>query len=258
MKIIDFHTHPVFFEAGLAPAETRAQIKRARRFGITRMVVLGDVLRYGRLPDEEQTRTLNDDVATVVQRGRGFYVGFCGLNPVLGEREVWREVERCFEQIGGFHGFKLEISCNARDAAMKPVMEAARRYGVPVLQHSWSQTNIRERAFHSDPEDTCELARRWPDVKIVMAHLTGCGVRGIRAARGLDNLFIDTSGAAPEAGLVEVAVGELGAHRVLYGSDIPIRDLPTAIGRITGSAIPAAAKRRILHDNAVQLLPPSV
>ncbi len=222
------------------------------------MVALGDVLRYGRLPDAEQSRILNDDVAAVVQRAKGFYVGYCGLNPMLGEKEVWREVERCFEKIGGFHGMKLEISCNARDQAMKPVMEAARRYGVPVLQHSWSQTNIRERAFHSDPEDTCELARRWPDVKVVMAHLTGCGVRGIRAARGLDNLFIDTSGAAPEAGLVEVAVAELGAHRVLYGSDQPIRDLPTAIARVTGSPISAAAQRAILHDNAVNLLPPAV
>ncbi len=258
MSIIDFHTHPVFFGAGAEEAETRRQIRRAKRFGITRMVALGDVLRYGRLPDAEQTRRLNDEVATVVRRGVGFYVGFCGLNPLLGERAVWREVERCFETVGGFHGMKLEISCNARDAAMKPVMEAARRYGVPVLQHSWSQTNIRERAFHSDPEDTCELARRWPDVKVVMAHLTGCGVRGIRAARGLDNLWIDTSGGAPEAGLVECAVDELGSARILYGSDGPIRDLPVAIGRITGAAIPAGAKRAILHDNAVKLLPPAV
>ncbi|WP_221029719.1 amidohydrolase family protein [Actomonas aquatica] len=258
MSIIDFHTHPIFFEEGAEPAETRRQLRRARSLGITRMVALGDVLRYGRLPDAEQTRILNDDVAKVVRRSKRFYVGFCGLNPLLGEAEVWREVERCFETVGGFHGLKLEISCNARDAAMKPVMEAAARYEVPVLQHSWSQTNIRERAFHSDPEDTCELARRWPEVKVVMAHLTGCGVRGIRAARGLENLYIDTSGAAPEAGLVECAVDELGAHRVLYGSDLPIRDLPTAMGRITGASISAAAKRRILHDNAVNLLPPAV
>lgn len=222
------------------------------------MVALGDVLRYGRLPDGQQTRILNDEVATVVRRAGGFYVGFCGLNPLLGEVEVRREVERCFERVGGFHGLKLEISCNARDAAMRPVMEAARRYGVPVLQHSWSQTNIKQRSYHSDPEDTCELARRWPEVRVIMAHLTGCGVRGIRAARGLDNLWVDTSGGAPEAGLVECAVGELGAGRVLYGSDLPIRDLPTAIARVAGSPISSAAKRAILHDNAVKLLPPAV
>ena len=258
MNIIDFHTHPIFFGEGATEAETAQQIRRAQRYGVTRMVALGDVLRYGRLPDAEQTRILNNDVATVVKRAPRFYVGFCGLNPMLGEAEVWREVERCFEEIGGFHGMKLEISCNARDAAMKPVMEAARRYGVPVLQHSWSQINIKERSFHSDPEDTCELARRWPDVKVIMAHLTGCGVRGIRAARGLDNLWVDTSGGAPEAGLVECAVDELGADHVLYGSDLPIRDLPTAIARVSGSPISAAAKRAILHDNAVKLLPPAV
>ncbi|MCF3650273.1 amidohydrolase family protein [Synoicihabitans lomoniglobus] len=253
MKIIDFHTHPIFFGEGTKPGETAAKVKRARALGIERMVALGDVLRYGRVPDATQSRTLNDEMAMVAQRDSDFWIPLCGLNPLLGEKLVREEVDRCVGGMG-FRGLKLEISCNARDAAMKPVMEAARHYGVPVLQHSWSQTNIKERRFHSDPEDTAELARRWPDVTVIMAHLTGCGYRGVRAARGLDNLFIDTSGAAPEAGLVEYAVEEIGAHRVLYGSDAPIRDLPVAIGRITGAAITARAKRALLFENANQLL----
>lgn len=255
--MIDIHTHPVFLGAGAKPAEIDVLMRRARRYGIEQMVALGDVLRYGRLPSAKQVRVLNDEVAAVVARAPKFWVGFCALNPLLGELAVRCEVERCVGRMG-FRGLKLEISCNARSSAMRPVMLAAREFGVPVLQHSWSQTNIRQRAYHSDPEDTCELARRWPDVRVIMAHLTGCGYRGIRAARGLDNLWIDTSGGAPEAGLVEYAVEELGADRVLYGSDLPIRDLPVAIGRITGAAISATAKRAILCDNARRVLAPAV
>ena len=141
-----------------------------------------------------------------------------------------------------------------RLAWMTPVMTAAARWDLPVLQHSWSQTNIRERSFHTDPEDTCRLARRHPEVRLIMAHLTGCGRRGVKAARGLRNVWVDTSGGAPEAGLVEYAVEQGGADRVLYGSDAPIRDLPVAIARITGAAIKEEAKRAMLYVNARALL----
>jgi predicted TIM-barrel fold metal-dependent hydrolase len=115
-------------------------------------------------------------------------------------------------------------------------------------------TKVGERAFHSDPEDVATLAARFPDVRIIMAHLTGCGVRGVLAVKAHRNVVVDTSGAAPESGLVEFAVAQLGAQRVLYGSDAPIRDFAVAIARITGSALDAATKRKILHDNAAALL----
>jgi uncharacterized protein len=253
MRMIDIHTHPIFYGEGGTRRAVRALEARGRSFGFERMVALGDVLVHGRRPTAAQVRAINDETARVVGYAPGFLLGFCFLNPVLGERAVFREVERCIAGLG-FRGIKLEICNNARDACMEPVMRAAERFGVPVLQHSWSQTNIRQRSYHSDPEDTCLLARRHPNVRVIMAHLTGCGYRGIMAARGIDNLWIDTSGAAPEAGLVEYAVAQLGAGRILYGSDLPIRDLPVAIGRITGADITPAAQQAILHDNAARLL----
>ena len=253
-RVIDIHTHPVFFGEGAGKAELKALVARALREGIEHMVVLGDVLKFGRLPTEAQVRTINDETAAVVATAPGVFSGFCCLNPMLGEAAVAKELARGVNELG-FVGIKLEFSNNARDErVMRPVMEGAARYNIPVLQHSWSQTNIKERSFHSDPEDTCLLARRHPEVRIIMAHLTGCGFRGVRAARGLRNLWIDTSGGAPEAGLVEYAVDQLGADRVLYGSDLPIRDLPTAIARITGAEISAADKQAILFENARQLL----
>jgi predicted TIM-barrel fold metal-dependent hydrolase len=253
LRVIDIHTHPVFFNEGIEPAVTKLMMKRARALGIEHMVALGDVLRYGRTPDAKQTCILNDETAEIMRRGKGFFVGFCALNPLLGEKEVRAEVDRCVGEMG-FKGLKLEVSCNAQHPALAGVMAAAREHNVPVLQHSWNQLHKRCRSFHSDPEDTCAMARKYPDVRIIMAHLTGCGYRGIQAARGLDNLVVDTSGGGPEAGLVEYAVEQLGADRVVYGSDLPIRDLPTAVGRITGSPISEKAKAQILYQNAAELL----
>jgi uncharacterized protein len=252
VKSIDVHTHPIFFGEGRSRREAASLVKRARSFGIERMVALGDVLVHGRLPTEPQVAAINDETAQLMRWHPEFFIGFGCLNPTLGERAVQHEVERVLAL--GFRGLKLELSNNARDACMAPVMRLADRHELVVLQHAWSQTVIRERRFHTDPADVAVLARRYPNVPIIMAHLTGCGVRGVLEVQHLRNVFVDTSGAAPEEGIVDYAVEKLGAERVLYGSDWPIRDFPVALARITGSDLSASARRRILHDNARHLL----
>ncbi len=227
--------------------------RRARRFGIVRMVALGDVLMYGPSPNAKQIRAINDETAQIISWEPNQYIGFCYLNPTLGERAVRSEIDRCVGGLG-FRGIKLEIANNAREACMKPVMREAERYDVPVLQHTWSQTKIRLRSMHSDPEDTCTLAKRHPNTRVIMAHLTGCGMRGVLAAQNIDNLWVDTSGGSPEAGIVEYAVSSLGAQRVLYGSDLPIRDLPVAIGQVSGAEISISVKDALFYHNAAKLL----
>ncbi len=252
MRAIDIHTHPILRDDRRDRAGADELIAGARRHGIGHLVVLGDVLAYGRSPDEMQLRRINDDTYRLMRRYPGVVTGFCHLNPTLGERAVMRETDRCVAR--GFRGLKLEIANNARDACMRPLMTAAARHDLVVLQHAWSMTKIRQRSFHTDPEDVATLAKRFPDVRIIMAHLTGCGVRGVLAVKSCPNVFVDTSGAAPEAGIVEFAVEQLGAGRILYGSDAPIRDFGVALARITGSRLDAVSQRKILHDNARALL----
>jgi predicted TIM-barrel fold metal-dependent hydrolase len=252
MRIIDVHTHPIFRPDNQPGTGAVQLIRRAQDHGICHLVALGDVLAFGRSPTDEQLVQINDETAALMQAYPDFVTGFCHLNPTLGAVAVRREVARC---VGlGFRGIKLEIANNARDACMAPVMAAAERHGLVVLQHAWSMTQIRQRKFHTDPEDVATLARRFPNVKIIMAHLTGCGVRGVLAVKSCPNVVVDTSGAAPEAGLIEYAVGQLGAGRVLYGSDVPVRDFGVAIARITGSRLNATTKQKILYDNARALL----
>lgn len=252
MRIIDVHTHPILRHDRRGSKGADQLIRRARAHGIVHAVVLGDVLAFGRRPGEEQVRRINDETARLMRLYPDFVTGFCHLNPTLGERAVRREVERC--AAAGFRGLKLEIANNAADECMRPLMEEAEARGLIVLQHAWSMTKIGERAFHTDPEDVATLARRFPRVAIIMAHLTGCGVRGVLAVKDCPNVWVDTSGAAPEAGIVEYAVEQLGAERILYGSDVPIRDFAVAIARVTGSRLAPRAQRMILHDNARALL----
>ncbi|MFM1851775.1 MAG: hypothetical protein RIS54_1459 [Verrucomicrobiota bacterium] len=253
MRIFDIHTHPIWHQGGKTPAEERRIIAHCRDLGITRVNMLGDVSRHGFCQDEDQIREINSDSIALAARHPDFYTFFCYLNPTLGERAVMREVERCVA--AGARGIKLEKANCAADPVMRHVAKAARTFGLVVLQHSWSMdTHDGASGMQSDPEHTALFARRNPDVNIIMAHLIGCGYRGVLAVKDLPNVWVDTSGGYPEAQIIEYAVEHLGAERVLFGSDLPIRECSVKIGAIRGANLSAAAQQKIFYDNAARLV----
>ena len=68
-------------------------------------------------------------------------------------------------------------------------------------------------------------------------------------------MYVDTSSSKNIIpGLLEWAVQEIGAGRILYGTDSPLYFAPMQRARIEHAEIDKAAKRRILHDNATELL----
>lgn len=253
MRVIDVHTHPIFFEANQSKEEVGRIIKYARKFGYEHMISLGDVLRFGKAPTARQVSIINDWTVRVMEWYPDFFVGFCFLNPVLGEKAVRKEVDRCVRE-HGFKGIKLEICNNARDKVMGPVMEVAEEYDIPVLQHTADQTVLKARKWHSDPADTAWLGRRHPNAKIIMAHLTASGLRGTLEIQDVPNVYHDTSAYLPFAGRLEFALEKLGADRILYGTDLVIRDIPSQLGRILGTGMPEEDRRKILYGNAAKLL----
>jgi predicted TIM-barrel fold metal-dependent hydrolase len=66
----------------------------------------------------------------------------------------------------------------------------------------------------------------------------------------------DLAGGDPVAGVTEMAVRELGAERVIYGSDAPGRSFGSQLAKIQGADIPDEAKRLILAGNLKRLLGP--
>ena len=79
-------------------------------------------------------------------------------------------------------------------------------------------------------------------------------VRAIQASKH-GNVFVDTSSAQniiPR--LIEWAVREVGADRLLFGTDSPLYFAPMQRARIDSADITDQDKRLILHDNAARLL----
>jgi predicted TIM-barrel fold metal-dependent hydrolase len=50
-----------------------------------------------------------------------------------------------------------------------------------------------------------------------MAHLCGCGYRGVEFIADFPNVYVDTSGGQAEDGFLQYAVKRIGANRLLYG-----------------------------------------
>jgi predicted TIM-barrel fold metal-dependent hydrolase len=108
----------------------------------------------------------------------------------------------------------------------------------------------------STPYDLAELARRHPQATLIDAHTGGDWEQGIRAIRATKNVSTCVAGFDPTAGCVEMAVRELGAERVLYGSDAAGRSFASQLGKVTGAEISEAARKLILGENLRRMLTP--
>lgn len=124
--------------------------------------------------------------------------------------------------------------------------------GAPVMTHSGCPDSL--------PADFVPFANRFPTVRLLLAHLgngNGDGgradlqVSAVQAARH-GNLWVDTSSARSLLpGLIEWGVKELGANRLLFGSDTPLYHVALQRSRIEVAEISDAAKLMILRENAV-------
>lgn len=251
--IVDVHTHYPFGKHQNLDRIDRF-IDLAQGFGIGWLCLLGDVLRHGQFPDEAQVREINDLTLELVRRRGDVLSGFCFLNPANQTAFCLEEMERCIAG-AGFVGVKLENALNCRDRRLDPIMEKVRESNAAVLHHSWSCPWLKEaQPQFSNPADIADLAGRFPDVPIIMAHLTGCGIRGVLDVADHANVYVDTSGGQPVAGLVDYAVRKLGVDRVLFGSDAPGRSFAAQLGRIYGADLDETARQAILGGNARRLL----
>ena len=252
---LDIHVHPLncFGSYGVSsPVEDAERlVATARRSGVTRMCVFSLYETTPYEPTPEQCRQANDYVLRMRDLRPDAILPFCYVTPAFPDEAV-AEIERC---VGGqsMVGVKLWVARRATDPGLDPIMEAAVAKDVPVLQHAWLKTT-GNLPGESTPFDVADLARRHPRARIIMAHLNGVGYRGIEAVSGVPNVVVDTSGGDPESGMVEAAVSRLGAHRVVYGSDAPIRHIGVTMNKVLGADIPDVNKRAILWDNALRIL----
>jgi predicted TIM-barrel fold metal-dependent hydrolase len=137
-----------------------------------------------------------------------------------------------------------------------PLVERISELKGVIMQHTWFKTGGKEGPGESTPSELAELASRFPQQKFISAHAGGEWERGIRAVRDAPNILVETSGFDATAGFIEMAVSELGAERVVFGSHLPSRSLGTELGRIIAADVSPDDKRLILGENFRRLVRP--
>lgn len=254
--VIDAHVHPLGNFGGYRLADVADDARRlrgaAQRAGVSRACLFSLHATVPYDPTPAQCRQANDYALAMRDAGDGFFLPFCYVTPGAPEAAV-AEVDRCVAG-AGMVGIKLWVARRATDPGLDPILARSVELGVPVLQHAWRKTtgNLAGESF---PADVADLARRHPRARIIMAHLNGCNPRGVEEVRDCDNVCVDTAGGDPETGIVALAVERLGAHRVVYGSDAPIRHFGVTLAKVLGAQLAPEVKRRILWDNLRALLP---
>jgi len=251
--IIDIHVHHTWATLAEPPwALIEETLLLAEQRGIQKIGLLGTYSYHGYDPTPQGIQESNTHAALIVKRYPKHVYSFCYLNPAHDPAFIRDELDRCVTELG-MNGIKQWIAVNARDKRVDAVMEGAMRHHIPVLFHAWYKATGYVYN-ESTPADIRDLGLRFPEVPLIMAHLNGCGIRGVIDIQDLPNVYIDTSGSQPDAGFMEFAVAQLGAERILFGSDAPIRDYSVQLAKVTGAKIPDAARHQILGQNAARLL----
>ena len=254
MRIWDLHCH-LSGVPGLLPEERLGQLLRyADRLGIERLCVYMG-LKWAQDPTPEDLVKQNDEVLRAISKYPDRAFGFVYLSARHIEQSL-AELERCVAS-GPMVGVKLWVAGRCADPALDPIIQRATELKAVIFQHTWIKTN-GNGAGESTPDDLVSLARRHPRVPLICGHTGGTWELGIPAIRGEANLYADLAGSDPTAGFTEMAVRELGAERVLYGSDCGGRSFASQLAKVLGAEISDADKQKILCDNLRGLMLPAL
>jgi hypothetical protein len=224
--LIDAHAHFHHARTGRADwAEVNdARFRAGERIGVTYHVasILGS---WGfsspvYFPSPADVTLGNDAMLALAAREPERVRMFVTVNPNSADHAL-REIERCASR--GAIGVKLLASRRADDPLLDPIAAEAGARGFPVLHHIWQH---RQREWPtqeiSDGLDLARLAARHPKTSFILAHIGGGGdyMHTFPAIVDCPNIHPDLSGSGADRGMLDSAIGALGASRLLWGCDL--------------------------------------
>jgi len=213
-------------------------IEAADRLGIDQLCCSIPVTRG--TPGMDEVRACNDDVLEAMRRFPGRILGYCFVIPGC-HRESLEEIDRCLDWDGRDQAVQ---PVQLWDPAVHPVIEKAIAERVPILEHAGYPTTPAEWAAQpnmSHAGDFVRAARLFPEAMLIEAHVGG-GRRlewAIRQLRLAPSVYLDTSGSVVDEGMVEMAARELGADRLLFGTDMTMEG---GVGKLLGADLTCARR----------------
>jgi len=194
--------------------------------------------------------TGNDLTARVVSEHPDRFIGFAYVSPLMPEGMV-PELERAIDKLG-FAAIKLYPPATAwpdfSQPPWDPIYRLADERGLTIIFHTGDD---------APPKALSAIAPRYPHANFVAGHSGVTPVeraQAIAAAKANPNVYLETCSTYRTPGLIEHLVEEVGADRVLFGTDMPLMDPRAQLGKIITARISDEAKRHVMGGNARRLL----
>lgn len=142
------------------------------------------------------------------------------------------------------------------DPGYEACWRLAAERNVPIITHSWALSDYNPTQRFATPEHFEHFVARYPTVKLVLGHAGGRyegHLAAVALAQRYLNVYLDLSGDVYSFGFIEWLVGQVGADRILFGTDVDWMDPRTHLGRVLDAGISLADKGLILGENACRL-----
>lgn len=241
--IIDMHTH---IWGGRYDLHANALLTNCDRYGIDKVFVSGIARQYS---TEEEVASHNADIVRFRRENPDVAEGYVYINP---RHENAVEVLRRGVESDGMIGMKLWIATYCDDPTVFPLVEKCIEYNIPILLHAFHKA-VGQYPDESVGFHVAQLATRYPQAKLIMAHFGGNHYHGIKAIREFPNVVTDISGSLYRREEVDYAVRLLGAERVLFGSDMPGCSYITNLGQVEEADLTDEQRHLIYAGNAIRL-----
>ncbi|MGI6208408.1 MAG: amidohydrolase family protein [Anaerolineae bacterium] len=244
--IVDLHVHAgPHYNFAILGHDADSMVRMMDRVGIQALVVAPH-LSIG------PAGTDGNDLALSLTRAYpGRLLGYAV--PYPHEPETARdELNRAFD--AGLVAIKLHPSMHhyrAVDPGYRVAWEVAQERNSFILTHTWHGDR------YCTPAMLTELAQEYPTVPVIIGHSGGTPEgfpEFIALAKSYPNFYLDTTGSNVTGPWVKRMVQEVGADRVVYGSDIPFIDPRYGLGKVTLSGLDDDQLRQVIRDNGRRLL----
>lgn len=237
-RLFDTHTH-----IGRALHSGRVYtadqlVEDMDRYGVDRSVVIP-------FPMVEDYRAAHDEIGAALRKYPDRLVGTACLNPFIPEGDFRDEVRRCVEQYG-FRVLKLQPKfqpLNPLSPRSDFFWETALEHGLTVICHTGDGVPFSLPSLYISP------ARRYPDLRLVLAHAGGSVYfqESIIAAEVCPNIRIELSTLMPH--FVREILAHVPSSRLMIGSDLP-ESLAAEFGKILGLEVAEEIRQDILWNTA--------